>query len=66
MKNSTASLAGLDPLKDLLSDVLSRLEALESTVGKGVSPPRGTSSRALGSISQHSSSQPGKSGTSGK
>lgn len=30
---SKTSLAGLDPLKDLLGDVLSRLEALEAKVG---------------------------------
>lgn len=30
---SKAALNGLDPLKDLLGDVLSRLEALEAKVG---------------------------------
>jgi hypothetical protein len=41
--SSVKSLAGLDPLKDLLGDVLTRLEALESKVGGGApivpSPP---------------------------
>ena len=50
---SSASIAGLDPLKDLLLDVISRLEALENAVGKSPSPPRGLSSRALGSSSSH-------------
>lgn len=70
MKATTASLAGLDPLKDLLSDVLSRLEALESTVGKG--SDLGASSRGLGSStrgldrsSRHSIAQPPKVGSAG-
>ena len=33
MTMSKVALSGLDPLKDLLGDVLSRLEALEAKVG---------------------------------
>lgn len=66
MKSSTSSLAGLDPLKDLLSEVLTRLDALENAVGKAGSPPRGISSRALGSSSQHTGPQPAKIASTGE
>jgi hypothetical protein len=44
---SSSKLSGLDPLKDLLSDVLSRLEALEAKAGVG----SGTSAPPAGSLS---------------
>lgn len=49
---SKASLSGLDPLKDLLGDVLSRLEALETKVGI-----KGSSLAKQPSGSQKSSAQ---------
>jgi hypothetical protein len=70
MKATSATLAGLDPLKDLLSDVLARLEALESSLGKGSdlgASSRGLdrSSRGLDRSSRHSIAQPPKAGSVG-
>jgi hypothetical protein len=39
MPSQHQALSGLDPLRDLLGDVMSRLEALEAQVG--VTPPAG-------------------------
>ena len=41
---SKAALSGLDPLKDLLGDVIARLETLESKVG--ISAPSGPAAPA--------------------
>lgn len=59
-----AALTGLNPLTDLLTDVLSRLEALEASVGTTgrpsiKAPAKGESSRRL-SVSQHGPPAPGK------
>lgn len=58
-----AALAGLDPLRELLGDVLSRLEALEATVGKAGTISKGAAStrNLLGPSSHtHASTQPAK------
>lgn len=49
MSKTKAPLAGLDPLKDLLGDVISRIEALESKVGG--SPPTSASEKVTPSQS---------------
>lgn len=41
MASSKSAISGLDPLKDLLGDVLARIEQLESKVG--IAPPMSTS-----------------------
>jgi len=59
MATSQKAVAGVDPLKDLLGDVLARLEALEAQVGGG----KGVS---LGSSSSHHAPGPVKPSLHGK